>query len=188
VIQNYLASLSDVVSATTEEVSAFLFAKAAGLTTMTDFTTVRPYDGITRAEFSKLLVAFLENVLQRKADGDRLSVCSRYNDVNSSLGDLEISIYKACIYGVMGLQNDGETPLDVFDPHAVLTRKDVVTTIDRIINGTANDGAYPYYINHMQAMYDAGLISNTDPDKAELRINAFMIFERIVEQFDTLFK
>lgn len=48
VIQNYIASLADRLSANTEEISAFLFAKAAVLTGMTNFSDLRPYDGITR--------------------------------------------------------------------------------------------------------------------------------------------
>lgn len=154
---------------------------------MADFKTVRPFDGITRAEFSKLLVGFLENVLDRKADGSRLAICSQYSDVDTSLGDLQLTIYKSCMHKVMGLQNDGLTPLDVFNPHEVMTRKYVVTTLSRVIWGNKYDNGNPFYVKHMQAMQDADLITVPDPDISEQRINAFTIMMRMAEQFDSLF-
>lgn len=154
---------------------------------MSDFTTVRPFDGITRAEFSKLLVGFLGNVLHRVPDSMRLRTCSQYSDVDASLGDLQLTIYKACMYKVMGLQNDGDTPLDLFNPNELMSRKYVVTTLSRMIWGNKYDGADPFYSKHMQAMQDAGLIANPDPDMPEQRINAFTIMMRMVEQYKELF-
>ncbi len=183
----YIQAVGDDIQWSIEQIAAFLFAKAAGLTTMADFTTVRPFDGVTRAEFSKLLVGFLENVLGRKADGSRLKICSTYKDVDKTLGDLELTIYKSCMHKVMGLQNDGGTPLDTFNPHDVMTRKYVVTTLSRVIWGNKYDNGDPFYVKHMQAMQDAGLVSLPDPEMPEQRINAFTIMMRMAEQFDSLF-
>lgn len=187
-IRATIMTLSQGTVASLEQVQAYLFAKAAGLTTMPSYEDARPNDPITRAEFSKLLVAFLQNVLHREADASRVSICTHYLDVGKNLDDLQQSIYQACVYKVMGLKNDGDTPLVTFDPYGTLTRKDVVTTLDRIINGVLNDNAYPYYTKHMQALYDAGLIKDTSPDIVESRINAFTMMLRIVQNFDALFQ
>lgn len=157
------------------------------MTSISDFTQVRAFDGITRAEFSKVLVGFLENVLGRKADASRLRICSQYSDVSKNLGDLQLTIYKACMHKVMGLQNDGMTPLEAFNPNEVMTRKYVVTTLSRVIWGDKYDNGDPFYIKHMQAMQNAGLVSNPDPEMVEQRINTFTIMMRMAEQFDSLF-
>lgn len=70
-------------------------------------------------------------MLGKKVDATRLAMCSHYADVDNSLGDLKNAIIKACMHKIMGLENDGIRPLDMFNPHTVLTRKDVVTTLDK---------------------------------------------------------
>lgn len=189
VVRQYISSVQATLSvgANTETVQAFLFAHEAKLTSATDYNTARPEDGITRAEFAKLLVAFIENVLGRTPDASRMRTCAHYNDVDSSLWDLEMYITKSCMHKVMGVENNGLTPLEAFDPHTVLTRKDVVTTLSRVIWGNKYDNADPYYTKHMDAMHAVGLIKGIDPDMTELRINAFVMFKRLVEKAATLF-
>ena len=85
------------------------------------------------------------------------------------------------------MENNGTDPLDSFNPHAILTRKDLVTTANRFIHGNRDDGVFPYRAKHMQVMYDIGLIRNTDPEIVESRINAITILMRALEQYDELF-
>ena len=69
-----------------------------------------------------------------------------------------------------------------------MTRKYIVTTLSRVIWGNKYDNGDPFYVNHMQAMQDAGLVSLPDPEMPEQRITAFTIMMRMAEQFDSLFE
>jgi len=100
---------------------------------MFDYLSFRPDDSLTRAEWAKFLVAFMENILQKEQNDDRVSICTRtYTDI-ADLGDLKDYIIKACIYQVMGLADDGIKPLTMFNPHEILHRRDLATVISRVI-------------------------------------------------------
>ncbi len=186
-VRNYVRDLPEGVSSDVEQIKAFLFAKRAKLTSMMDYISFKPDEELTRWTWAKFLVAFIENVLQEEADPSRLKLCSNaYNDI-AGLGDIKDYIIKACMHTIMWLENNGTDPLDTFNPHSILTRKDLVTTANRFINGNRDDGVYPYRAKHMQVMHGIGLIRNTDPEIVESRINAITILMRALEQYETLF-
>ncbi len=132
-VRNYVRDLPEGISVDVEQIKAFLFAKRAKLTSMFDYLAFRPEDSLTRAEWAKFLVAFMENILQKEQDKNRVSMCTHtYTDI-ANLGDLEDYIIKACIYQVMGLADDGIKPLTMFNPHEILHRRDLATVVSRVI-------------------------------------------------------
>jgi len=186
-VRDYVRDLPAGTSVDVEQIKAFLFAKRSKLTNMMDYMSFRPDEDLTRWTWAKFLVAFIENVLQQEADASRLKLCSNaYSDI-SGLWDIKDYIIKACMHKIMWLENNGTDPLSTFNPHAILTRKDLVTTANRFINGNRDDGVFPYRAKHMQVMNDIGLIRNTDPEIVESRMNAITILMRALEQYDEIF-
>lgn len=101
-VKDYLSSMPSTISVDVEQIRAFLFAKRAKLTSMMDYGSFAPEEALTRATWAKFLVAFMENILQREPNQDRLKVCAHaYSDVGSDLGDLKDYIIKACMFPVM---------------------------------------------------------------------------------------
>lgn len=133
-VRNYVRDLPEGISVDVEQIKAFLFAKRSKLTNMMDYMSFDPDGVLTRGTWAKFLVAFAENVLGKKANNDRLPICAHtYTDVGNDLGDLKDYIIKACLFQYMGVENDRTTPLTVFNPNEILTRKDLATVISRVI-------------------------------------------------------
>jgi hypothetical protein len=75
---------------------------------------------------------------------------------------------------VMGVHPD-YTPLSDFMPDNYVSRAEFWTIFSRILWGTANEGTDQYwYQNHLTALRNAGIITNTTPTMYELRAWVFL--------------
>lgn len=84
--------------------------------------SAKPEEGTTRAQLAKMMVQFASKALGKTMDTTRVSMCSKYTDVDASLGDLKDFITVACASKIMGLEVDENTPLQAFDPNKIVTR------------------------------------------------------------------
>jgi hypothetical protein len=178
----------DIITSTTgitinrEQAQAYVFAKNVGITSKETYEDARPYDFITRAEFAKVIVSFAENVLNKTVDSSRIPACIWYEDITDQQ-DLQLYIIKACSLGLMWLENDGITRLELFRPNEFMNRAQVATTLSRMLYGNLYDNSdTTYYAGHIQALQDNWLISLADPTLTEQRINIFTILMRLIQQ------
>jgi len=72
--------------------------------------------------------------------------------------------------------------IDHFNPNGLVTRAEFGTVLSRALYGdTYNDGD-PYYVNHLQALKDAGIMTKIDtPSQLEVRGYVMLMMQRAAE-------
>lgn len=183
-------SIADVLESTdpsiyTQElVTAYIFAKNAGMTTMETIDDAMLYESMTREQFAKIASAYALHVLDIKPDMSRSTVCSAYSDI-ADRGDLTYWMQVSCMLNIMGQKSDGKTPDNTFRPEEIVTRSQYLTVLSRMLFGDAynskNIDDDLWYAGHMQAMRDRGYVQDiSNPFAPELRGYAFLILYRTV--------
>ena len=123
-------------------------------------------DGLTRAQLAKMMSQYMTNVLWKTpAETEKVE----YTDVNESLGDLAGFIQTAYAYKIMWINADG-TPLKKFNPNGKVTRAEYATVFSRVLFGDKyNKSEWNYYEDHLNALKEAGILTNTTPTIQEIR-------------------
>ena len=149
-----------------EQVAAYEWALEKGITTINDIEKARLTDWLTRAELAKMMSQYMTNVLGKTpAEAEK----ANYADVNESLGDLADFIQTAYAYKIMWVNADG-TPLKNFNPKGKVTRAEYATVFSRVLYGDKyNKSEWNYYEDHLKALKEAGILSNTEPTIKEMR-------------------
>ena len=150
-----------------EQVKAYEWALENGITTINDIEKARLADGLTRAELAKMMSQYMTKVLWQTptVTGEKVN----YADVNSSLGDLADFIQTAYDYKIMWINADG-TPLKEFNPSGKVTRAEYATVFSRVLYGDKyNKSEWNYYEDHLNALKEAGILTNTTPTIQEIR-------------------
>ena len=94
---------------------------------------------------------------------------AEYADVDESLGDLADFIQTAYAYKIMWINADG-TPLKNFNPNGKVTRAEYATVFSRVLYGDKyNKSEWNYYEDHLNALKEAGILTNTTPTIQEIR-------------------
>jgi putative hemolysin len=92
-----------------------------------------------------------------------------YADVDESLGDLADFIQTAYAYKIMWINADG-TPIKKFNPRGKVTRAEYATVFSRVLFGDKyNKSEWNYYEDHLNALKDAEILTNTTPTIQEVR-------------------
>jgi hypothetical protein len=129
------------------------------------------YGNITRAEMAKMLSVYAVEVLGLTAD--EAKTCN-FSDIDSVKGDLHDYIIESCKLGIMG------QGINAFRPYDTLSRAEFGTALSRVLWGdTYNDGT-PYYVKHLNALKDAGImtqIANAETTK-EIRGYVMLMLQR----------
>ncbi|MEI7557597.1 MAG: hypothetical protein WCJ45_01810 [bacterium] len=68
-----------------------------------------------------------------------------------------------------------------FSPNSEVTRAEFGTVLSRTIYGTIYNGGVPYYLNHLRALQDHSIITDTNPDLQELREYVMLMLMRSAE-------
>lgn len=149
-----------------EQVTAYEWALEKGITTIDNIDNARLSDGLTRAELAKMMSQYMTKVLWKTpADVEK----ANYADVNESLGDLADFIQTAYAYKIMWINADG-TPLKEFNPNGKVTRAEYATVFSRVLFGDKyNKAEWNYYEDHLNALKEAGILTNTTPSITEVR-------------------
>ena len=149
-----------------EQVTAYEWALEKGITTINDIEKARLTDGLTRAELAKMMSQYMTKVLWKTpVDAEKVE----YFDVNESLGDLADYIQTAYAYKIMWINADG-TPIKKFNPNGKVTRAEYATVFSRVLFGDKyNKSEWNYYEDHLNALKEAGILTNTTPTIQEVR-------------------
>ena len=161
-------TISDAAKAkySEEQIAAYEWALEKGITTMNDIDRARLSDGLTRAELAKMMSQYMTKVLWKKlVDSEK----AEYSDVDESLGDLADYIQIAYAYKIMWINADG-TPIKNFNPSGKVTRAEYATVFSRVLYGDKyNKSEWNYYEDHLNALKEAGILTNTTPTIQEIR-------------------
>ena len=69
--------------------------------------------------------------------------------------------------------------IDVFDPDGLITRAQFGTVLSRILYGATYDGSNPYYIDHLQALKNAGIMNDiSNPNTLEIIGYVWIMLQR----------
>lgn len=149
-----------------EQVTAYEWALEKGITTIDNIDNARLSDGLTRAELAKMMSQYMTKVLWKTpADVEK----ANYADVDESLWDLADFIQTAYAYKIMWINADG-TPLKEFNPNGKVTRAEYATVFSRVLFGDKyNKAEWNYYEDHLNALKEAGILTNTTPSITEVR-------------------
>ena len=149
-----------------EQVAAYEWALEKGITTINDIEKARLSDWLTRAELAKMMSQYMTKVLWKTpVDTEK----AEYADVDESLGDLAEYIQTAYAYKIMWINADG-TPLKNFNPSGKVTRAEYATVFSRVLYGDKyNKSEWNYYDAHLEALKEAGILTNTTPSIQEVR-------------------
>ena len=149
-----------------EQIAAYEWAYEKWITTMNDIEKARLSDWLTRAELAKMMSQYMTKVLWKTpVDVEK----AEYSDVSESLGDLADFIQTAYAYKIMWINADG-TPLKEFNPNWLVTRAEYATVFSRVLYGDKyNKSEWNYYEDHLAALKEAGILTNTTPTIQEVR-------------------
>ena len=168
-----------------EQIEAYKWAYENGITTINNIDEARLSDPLTRAELAKMMSQYISSVLKKdpiKTD------TPDYEDVNDSLGDLADYIVKAYQYQIMGINADG-TALKYFNPNGIVTRAEYATVFSRVLYWSVNNlTGDNYYAKHLEALKEAGILTDDNPTMEEVRGWVMLMMYRSVkapEKVDT---
>ena len=110
---------------------------------------------------AKMMVNYAETVLGKTADA---SLPCSFTDIADQSSELKGYILKACQLGLMGVG------ITQFNPNGNVTRAQFGTVLSRAVYGDFYNDGNPYYIFHLQALQEAGIMKNiATPDASEIR-------------------
>ena len=157
-------------SYSTELQGAYNYAYGIGVTTQSSIDTANIYGSLIRSNMAKMMVNYAKEVKGMTPD---TSLACTFTDVANQTEEMQGYIKEACQMGLMG------QGITAFNPNGVVTRAQFGTVLDRVLNGTANDGGTPYYTAHLNALKDAGVMTNiATPNAPEVRGYVMLMMQR----------
>ena len=170
----YAPTTADIEKYGQNVADTYTWARDNWITTIDDINKAKLYTPITRWELAKMMVQFSANVLWKKpVKSENVT----YQDVNSD-NVFNDYIKLAYQYQIMGINTDG-TPIKNFKPNKRITRAEFATVLSRVLYGlTYNKYWNDYYANHIQALKNAGILTNTNPSMEELRLYVMLMLQR----------
>lgn len=153
--------------------NAYLYAYSIGITTMWTIQDANLDGNLIRAHMAKMMVNYAVKVLDRTPD--TWAVCE-FDDIADQSIEMKLYINLACQLGIMG-QN-----ITSFNPEGIVSRAQFGTVLSRVLYGTEYNNEWgEYYLNHLQALVDNGIITNTTPNLSELRGYVMLMLMRAAE-------
>lgn len=172
-----LSTISLAFAYTQEQIEAYQWAYKNGITTQPTIEQAKLNSNLTRQAFAKMVVNYLENVVWMKQSTS--NSCS-FLDENKITNDLKPFVRKTCAYGIMW--SDWKN----FNPTQFVDRGQLWTVLSRIIWGDRYnvDGKW-YYIYHLNALKDYGIMNKIDNPKVYAkRWDVMIMLKRIYEKSD----
>ncbi len=153
---------NDASDGTCEEAEyneAYVFGFAHSLTTLSSCQEANMDGLLLRKHAAKIMSNYAVNVLWKSPDTEK--VCN-FDDMWDEDEEMNKYVRIACQLGIMGLQWDGVTPLDAFNPNGFVDKAQFGTVLSRLLYGnTYDNNAECRYCDHMDALKEAGIITVT---------------------------
>lgn len=157
----------------TELEGAYDYAYGIGITTQSSIDGANMYGNLVRSHMAKMMVNYAKEVLGKTADTS--ATCS-FTDISNESAELQGYIKEACQMGLMGVG------ITAFRPNDAVTRAEFGTVLSRALWGDANNGGEPYYVDHLDALKDAGVMTNiSNPTMKEVRGYVMLMMQRADE-------
>ncbi|MCX6825637.1 MAG: right-handed parallel beta-helix repeat-containing protein [candidate division SR1 bacterium] len=169
---------------TTELRRAYDFAYYFHITTIPDCVNVDMYGPLRRRDLAKMMVVFAENIFGRTGIMVDNPKCTTFGDLGTETTESKEYIKRACRYGFMGLEPEGTTPQDIFNPDQKVPRAQFGTVISRFLWRTAygTKNGKLYYVKHLQALKLAGVMNDiSQPFIYEVRGRVMLVMKRIYD-------
>lgn len=155
------SSTTALAGYTSELQSAYDYAYSISITTQSPIDSANMYGSLIRSHMAKMMVNYAEGVLGKTPDD---TLACEFSDVADESSELKGYILEACQLGLMGVG------ITAFNPNATVTRAQFGTVLSRALYDDAYNGGEPYYTNHLQALKDAGIMTNiAAPSVPEVR-------------------
>lgn len=166
-VNSYSPSEEEIQKYGQEMFNAYNRAINNWITTIDDIDKAKLNKKTTRAELAKMMVEFMSWVLEKEPIITNETI---YDDVDSEkLWDLAWYIQLAYQYQIMWIKEDW-SPMEKFNPNKTVTRAEFATVLSRVLFGNIyNQTGKNYYEKHIEALENANILSNTDPNLVEAR-------------------
>ena len=152
---------------------AYDYAYGIGITTQSSIDSANMYGSLIRAHMAKMMVNYATEVLGKTPD---TSATCNFTDVANQSDELKGYITEACQLGLMGVG------ITAFNPNGVVTRAQFGTVLSRALYGDIYNDGDPYYVNHLNALKDAGIMTNiSNPNAPEVRGYVMLMMQRADE-------
>jgi len=112
---------------------------------------------LIRSHAAKMISNYAINVVGKTPDMTKSCI---FDDMSNETLELQAFAVTACRLGLMGLEADGVTPAQSFNPNQPLHKAHFATMLSRLLFGTTYDGNYECrYCNHVDKMVEDGVIT-----------------------------
>ncbi|MEI6119251.1 MAG: S-layer homology domain-containing protein [bacterium] len=164
-----IAEIPDDIT-TSQLLNAYKYAREHELITAAS-SDAKLYAKIKRKELAKLISIYVKNVVGLVADPARK--CD-FSDLSKETTATRAYIKDVCKLGIMGVHQDGKTPLSLFKPNTFVTRAEVATVLSRVLfadtYNTPLDSPYKRYALHLAIFKNKKLIQNiSQPDAIDTK-------------------
>jgi hypothetical protein len=152
---------------------AYDYAYGIGITTQSSIDSANMYGSLIRSHMAKMMVNYATEVLGKTPDTSK--ACT-FTDVANQSAELKGYITEACQLGLMGVG------ITAFNPNGVVTRAQFGTVLSRALYGDIYNDGDPYYVNHLNALKNAGIMNNiSNPNATEVRGYVMLMMQRADE-------
>jgi len=152
---------------------AYDYAYGIGITTQSSIDSANMYGSLIRSHMAKMMVNYATEVLGQTPD---TNVTCEFTDVANESDELQGYITEACQLGLMGVG------ITAFNPNGVVTRAQFGTVLSRALYGDIYNDGDPYYVNHLEALRDAGVMNNiSNPNANEVRGYVMLMMQRAAD-------
>ena len=161
---------STSISTGNELQSAYDYAYSIGITTANSIDAADMHGFLLRAHMAKMMVNYSREILGKLPDTTQ--ICN-FIDISRQAKEFQMYIIEACQMWLMWMGSDK------FNPNWTVTRAEFWTVLSRALYGNANDGGAPYYLAHLSALEDAGIMQDiSTPNVPEIRWNVMLMLQR----------
>lgn len=168
---NVISASIDGSTYSDEQNQAYLWAFKNWITTTSNIIDAKLDTKVTRAQLAKMISQFAIKVMWKTPNTSK--DCSAFlPSIKKYQGqDLYDFMITSCQLDLMWIDLNGGV-LSNFMPDKYVTRWEFWTVLSRVLYGTTYNNyttAKDFYTEHLKALKDAGIITNTTPSLEELR-------------------
>lgn len=171
-----LSAISCTFAYTQEQQEAYQWAYKYGITTQPTIEAANLNWKVTRQAFAKMVINYLENAVWIKQN---ISDSCSFPDETKITNDLKPFTKKTCAYKIMWSDWTAFKPTDPVD------RAQLGTVLSRVLRwDTYNSNGSQYYIYHLNALKQNGIMNKIDNPKVHAkRWEVMIMLKRIYEKY-----